>query len=458
MRLWHRSEKPITPQSRRNDLKVFNMRVHLSALGCRLNEAELERWASAFHKAGDSIASSADDADVLVLNSCAVTREAVAKSRRKLTRLQRENPAAKLVLTGCWSELESPGALASHGIDLVVANTDKERLVPLTRAAFVDPAMPAAATRPAESALFQRSRQRAFVKIQDGCRWRCTYCIVTVARGEEVSRSMADLVNEVNELNAAGVNEIVLTGVHVGGYGSDIGSSLESLVRSLLNDTDMPRIRFASVEPWDLTPGFLAVLDNPRVLPHMHLPLQSGCDATLKRMARRCRTEEFDRLFTELRTRVPEFNVTTDLICGFPGESDGEWQTTMDFVASQPFGDMHVFAYSEREGTAAASMGNPVPIETRRARSREMHSLAEHLREARLQHAIGTQAEVLWERGRLKPDGMLEFSGYTPNYHKVITHSLDDLTGQLTLVQIDSAEEGRLIGTVGNTGHSAAGR
>jgi len=377
MRLWHRSEKPITPQSRRNDLKVFNMRVHLSALGCRLNEAELERWASAFHKAGDSIASSADDADVLVLNSCAVTREAVAKSRRKLTRLQRENPAAKLVLTGCWSELESPGALASHGIDLVVA---------------------------------------------------------------------------------AGVNEIVLTGVHVGGYGSDIGSSLESLVRSLLNDTDMPRIRFASVEPWDLTPGFLAVLDNPRVLPHMHLPLQSGCDATLKRMARRCRTEEFDRLFTELRTRVPEFNVTTDLICGFPGESDGEWQTTMDFVASQPFGDMHVFAYSEREGTAAASMGNPVPIETRRARSREMHSLAEHLREARLQHAIGTQAEVLWERGRLKPDGMLEFSGYTPNYHKVITHSLDDLTGQLTLVQIDSAEEGRLIGTVGNTGHSAAGR
>ncbi len=422
------------------------MRVHLSALGCRLNEAELERWATAFDKAGDHIASSADEADVLVLNSCAVTREAVAKSRRKLTRLQRENPSAKLVLTGCWSELESTDALAAHGIDLIVPNADKERLVPLTRSAFVDPAMPAAATRPAESALFQRSRQRAFVKIQDGCRWRCTYCIVTVARGEERSRSMADLVAEVNELCASGIKEIVLTGVHVGGYGSDIGSSLESLVRALLDDTDMPRIRFASVEPWDLTPGFLSVLENTRVMPHMHLPLQSGCNSTLKRMARRCRTEEFDRLFSELRERVPGFNVTTDLICGFPGETDDEWQTTMDFVASQPFGDMHVFAYSEREGTAAAAMANPVPVEIRKTRSREMHALAERLREARLQQTIETTAEVLWERGRLKTDGMLEFSGYTPAYFRVSTRSQDDLTGEITRVHLRRPENGQLQG------------
>lgn len=438
------------------------MRVHLSALGCRLNEAELERWATAFDKAGDRIAATAKEADLLVLNSCAVTREAVAKSRRKLTRLKRENPTANLVLTGCWSELASPDSLAEQGIDLIVANADKERLVPMARAAFADPGMPQAATQPAESALFRRSRQRAFVKIQDGCRWRCTYCIVTVARGNEVSRPINDLIAEVNDLHASGVQEIVLTGVHVGGYGSDIGSSLELLVRALLDNTSMPRVRFASVEPWDLTPAFLEVFNNPRVMPHMHLPLQSGCDATLKRMARRCRTAEFDRLFGELRSRIPGFNVTTDLICGFPGETESEWQATMDFVASQPFGDMHVFTYSEREGTAAASMPGSVPVDLRKARSREMHALAEQLRSERLQQVVGTAAAVLWERGRPAAYGQREFSGYTPEYLKVSTCSSDDLTGQITTVRlgvVDGAIMGEAVtelGTVGRGQNSLA--
>ncbi len=433
------------------------MRVHLSALGCRLNEAELERWAGAFARAGDAIADDAHDADLLVLNSCAVTREAVAKSRRRLTRLKRENPSAKLVLTGCWSELEKPDALAAHGIDLVVANADKEQLVTLAREAFADPTMPAAATRPAESALFQRSRQRAFVKIQDGCRWRCTYCIVTVARGEERSRTVEAIVAEVRELHASGVDEIVLTGVHVGGYGSDLDTTLEALVLALLAETDMPRIRFASVEPWDLTPGFLAVFENPRVMPHMHLPLQSGCDATLKRMARRCRTATFDALFGELRERVPNFNVTTDLICGFPGETDAEWQQTVEFVASQPFGDMHVFSYSERDGTAASDMPNPVPVEIRKARSREMHALGRQLAHTRLQQALQQtpELEVLWERGRppassndTSPNALKTYTGYTPEYFRVRTTSTEELTGRITRVRLTGIDEGALTGEV----------
>jgi len=252
------------------------VRIHLSALGCRLNEAELEQWAESFANAGDTIAHAPEDADVLVMNTCAVTREAVRKSRQRVQRLQRANPSAKLVVSGCYSSLESPAALAELGIDLVVPNTDKDRLVPLTREAFASPSMPEAATRPAEAVLFQRNRHRAFIKIQDGCRYRCTFCIVTLARGAERSRPIADIVTEVQRLHTNGVQEIVLTGVHVGGYGSDLDDSanLYTLVQALLDNTEVPRIRFASVEPWDLSPEFLTLFDNPRVQPHMPLPLQ----------------------------------------------------------------------------------------------------------------------------------------------------------------------------------------
>jgi len=211
--------------------------------------------------------------------SCAVTREAVRKSRQKLQRLQRLNPSAKLVVSGCYSELTPDSQLADLGVDLVVSNAEKDQLVPLTRAAFDMPTMPQAATIPASSALFNRNRHRAFIKIQDGCRYRCTFCIVTVARGAERSRTVRDIIEEVKQLQENNVKEIVLTGVHVGGYGSDLDSNLADLVRALLSDTDIPRIRFASVEPWDLSPNFLDLFKDQRLLPHMHLPLQSGSNS-----------------------------------------------------------------------------------------------------------------------------------------------------------------------------------
>jgi threonylcarbamoyladenosine tRNA methylthiotransferase MtaB len=227
------------------------VRIHLSALGCRLNEAELEQWATAFKGAGDQITNRTDDADVLVMNTCAVTKEAVRKSRQKLQRLQRENPSAKLVVSGCYSELAPATEMAELGVDLIVPNTQKDNLVALTRSAFTDPGMPQAATIPATTALFNRNRHRAFIKIQDGCRYRCTFCIVTVARGAERSRTISDIIDEVQQLQSEDVKEIVLTGVHVGGYGSDLDTNLDSLVKALLAETDIPRIRFASVEPWD---------------------------------------------------------------------------------------------------------------------------------------------------------------------------------------------------------------
>ena len=436
------------------------MRIHLGALGCRLNEAELERWASAFGASGDTLAATPEEADVMVLNTCAVTREAVAKSRRRLQRLQRENPAAKLVVSGCYSALESPAALDALGVDLVVPNTDKERLVPLVREAFADPAMPAGATLPSGQALFRRNRHRAFVKVQDGCRYRCAFCIVTVARGAERSRAVAELVDETRALVAGGVREIVLTGVHVGGYGHDLGTDLTALVRALLEDTDVARLRFASVEPWDIPERFLALFDDARVQPHLHLPLQSGSDAVLRRMARRCRTADFGGLTARLRERVPAFGVTTDVIAGFPGESEAEWRETLDFVAAERFDHVHAFTYSEREGTRAARMPDPVPVGLRRARTRELVELAATLRERALAGAVGETVDVLWEGGRrldaptdraAGPGGSAPLwrnAGYTPNYLRVICEGPRDLANDVLPTRLDAVVDGALRGRV----------
>lgn len=427
------------------------MRIHLSALGCRLNEAELEQWAAAFVRAGDQIATNVENADVMVMNTCAVTREAVRKSRQKIQRLQRDNPTAKLVVSGCYSELSEGAELAELGIDLVVPNSRKDNLVQLTHEAFQRPDMPQSATFPAEAALFTRNRHRAFIKIQDGCRYRCTFCIVTVARGAEVSRTIADIVAEVRQLQADQVREVVLTGVHVGGYGSELDTNLASLVKALLDDTDIDRIRFASVEPWDLSPGFTGLFANPRVQPHMHLPLQSGSDTVLRRMARRCKSADFAQLTQHLREAVPHFNITTDIIAGFPGESDSEWQESLDFISTQNFGHIHAFTYSEREGTKAATLPDPVPMAVRQQRSRQLHELGNALKNTQLQSSVGQCVDVLFERGKqIENEGELtwQHQGYTPNYQRVIVQSRVNLANRLLTTRLNGVSNNKLTGTL----------
>jgi threonylcarbamoyladenosine tRNA methylthiotransferase MtaB len=310
------------------------------------------------------------------------------------------------------------------------------------------------------SALLLRGRHRGFIKIQDGCRYRCTYCIVTIARGDERSRSEADIVEEINRLHRQGVQEIALTGVHVGGYGSDIDSSLQQLLRRILADSDIPRIRLASVEPWDLGPNFFELFENPRLMPHMHLPIQSGCDSVLRRMARRCKTAEFARLVEQARSAIPLFNVTTDLIAGFPGETEQEWRQTMDFIARVGFGHMHIFPFSARAGTKAARLPDQLDASIKNARSREMHQLAAELKQRELARHIGGEAEVLWEQQINSANG--QWVGYTPHYHKILSAdpgiqastvsrvSIDALSGDSTMLvnrgpqaQVSLAEFGR---------------
>ncbi|NVJ67381.1 MAG: tRNA (N(6)-L-threonylcarbamoyladenosine(37)-C(2))-methylthiotransferase MtaB [Gammaproteobacteria bacterium] len=396
------------------------MQVHLSSLGCRLNEAELQNWAQSFQTIGYSLVNQPDNADLMVLNTCAVTAEAARKSRQMVRKFHRSNPQARLVVTGCYASLEPQELEKIMGVDLVVDNSDKEVLVDKVQELLDMPVMPEFATEPGESPLFSRNRERAFIKIQDGCRYRCTYCIVTVARGEERSRSIEDLVNEIQLLEAQGVPEIVLAGVHVGGYGSDIESSLYQLVETILKETSIPRIRFASVEPWDLGDGFFELFKNPRLMPHMHLPIQSGANSVLKRMSRRCKTETFAELVQEARKVVPNFNVTTDVIVGFPGETEEEFAQTLEFVETQPFGHMHIFSYSDREGTKAARLPNKIEKETKKYRSQQLHQLAAKLKARELSEQIGLRAEVLWESSsQALENGKQRYFGYTPNYHKV---------------------------------------
>jgi threonylcarbamoyladenosine tRNA methylthiotransferase MtaB len=377
---------------------------------------------------------------VVVFNSCAVTSQADRKSRQQIGRLQRSNPHARLVVTGCHASL-NPGAVKDYlGVDLVVDNQQKEQLVDQTLelvASQTGLPLPAAII-PDESpnALLLRGRHRGFIKVQDGCRYRCTYCIVTIARGAERSRSEIEILAEINRLHRQGVQEIALTGVHVGGYGSDIDSSLYRLLNEILERSQIPRIRLASVEPWDLPDHFFDLFQNPRLMPHMHLPIQSGCDTVLRRMARRCKTVEFADLVEKARNAIPLFNITTDLITGFPGETEQEWRQTMKFVEQIGFGHMHIFPFSARSGTKAARLPDQVDSVVKKARSREMHALARELKRRELSRHLGNQATVLWEQ-QVNSDLRL-WSGYTPHYHKITSSDPGISASSISGVSIDS--------------------
>ncbi|WP_404360841.1 tRNA (N(6)-L-threonylcarbamoyladenosine(37)-C(2))-methylthiotransferase MtaB [Methylotuvimicrobium sp. KM1] len=396
------------------------MYVHLKTLGCRLNEAELETWAQAFQQKGHQITRQAENANLIVINSCAVTQDAARKSRQLIRRIHRTNPAAKLVVSGCYATLNREEAEQLMGVDLIVGNQDKDSLVAKTLTELNMDSMPAMSTEPGEVSLFSRGRQRAFIKVQDGCRYRCTFCIVTVARGEEKSRPIREIVYEINALHSQGINEAVITGVHLGGYGSDTDRSLSDLIKAILSDTDIPRLRLGSLEPWELPNNFVELFDSPRLMPHLHLPLQSGSDSVLRRMARRCKTEEFSEIVTGLRTAIPHFNITTDIIVGFPGETEQEWQESFDFIENTGFGHIHIFAYSRREGTKAATLPNQIPETIKKQRSRELHSLADMMKQQFQVENLGQTIPILWESQTESLDnGKHRIFGYTPNYLRV---------------------------------------
>ena len=432
------------------------MRIRIDSLGCRLNIGEAEHLARVLAVSGHRIVGPGEAADLMVLNTCAVTHVAARKSRKLIRHWRRVNPTAAIIVTGCYAEL-SPDEVAALGADFVIGNQYKDELPSvLEEAGFLNDTQvlpsPDAFPIQSDAALGGNwnGRTRAFVKVQDGCDNRCTFCIVSVARGSSRSIAVGEIVAEIRDLVQAGYREAVLSGVHLGSYGHDQNSQegLLGLVRSILHETTIARLRLSSLEPWDLRPEFFSLWEEePRLLPHVHLPLQSGCDDTLRRMARRTDQTSFRTLVCQAREAVPELSITTDIIVGFPGESDMEFETSFSFVEEMKFSKLHVFRYSPREGTVAAMMPGQVLPRIVQERSNRMQALGAVYEADFKARFIGRTVPVLWESAEPRPE-CVRWSGLTGNYIRVVAETGKDidLTNKVTETTLVRELPGAVLG------------
>jgi threonylcarbamoyladenosine tRNA methylthiotransferase MtaB len=428
------------------------MKVYLTSLGCRLNQSEIETMARRFTAAGHVVVGDPAQADVCVLNTCAVTTEAERKSRHRVRALARVNPEAYIAVVGCYATLAPKHCADLPSVRWVVPNEEKDGVV---RAVALPSPPPPCAPLPlspfwergrGDGVGGARARTRALVKVQDGCDNHCTYCIVRLLRGPSRSRPLAEAVAEVRAFVEAGCQEAVLTGVNLGVYGRDLGQSggLWELIQALLTDTDLPRLRLSSLEPWDVDEGFLRLWEDGRLCRQLHLPLQAGCDETLRRMGRRITAAGFARLVEAARAAVPDMAVTTDVIVGFPGEDEAAFRASYEFVEAMEFARLHVFPYSERPGTPAARLQGRVGREKIRGRARVMRELGDEQARRFRRRFLGRETAVLWEQRRR--DGL--WAGLTDNYIQVVTQTEDNLHNQLAATRLVAEQDGYLEGEV----------
>jgi threonylcarbamoyladenosine tRNA methylthiotransferase MtaB len=409
------------------------MKVHLRMTGCRLNQSELEQMARQFEQQGHEITTDPVEAEWMVVNTCAVTQQATASSRKLIRELHRANSDSQITVTGCYAQIAPEEITVLPGVTQIVDNIGKDTLVEQLTGQPAEPFDFEPVSRTT-----REGRTRAFVKVQDGCDNACTFCITTVARGQGRSRDLAEIIAEVRYLHTAGYQEAVLTGVHLGSYGHDLGDphGLARLVRAILNETDIPRVRLSSLEPWDLDEDFFKLWSNPRVCRHLHLPLQSGCDQTLRRMARHTNQENFRSLMKAARQAAPEMCITTDVIVGFPGETDIEFEQSTAFIEEMAFAGLHVFPYSKRAGTPAARMKHHVRDEIKKERSARLLQLSKTLENRYAQQFTGQIRPVLWEHiAGATEDGFINV-GYTDNYIRVRTIHPRALTNSITPVEL----------------------
>ena len=405
------------------------MRIALATSGCKLNQAETELLARQFAGAGHRLVSQPEEADVYILNTCTVTHVADSKARRLLRMAHRRNPNALIVATGCYAQ-RAPGELKGiDGVRLVVGNKDKTNLIRLLEESGVTSKT---ATADVESDnQYSAFRTRSFVKVQDGCSNYCSYCIVPTVRGRERSMPTEEVVREVRQRVSEGYKEVVLTGTKIGAYEYD-GAGLKDLLERILTETGVDRLRLSSLQPQEISRGLLGMWGNSRLCPHFHLSLQSGSDGVLKRMRRRYRAGDYKEAVSLIRTMVPDAAITTDVICGFPGESDEEFEESYRFCREMGFARIHVFAYSARSGTEAARLPQQINSKIKKQRSEKMLALAEESARDFREGFAGKTMAVLWE----KKSGAGVWEGYTANYIKTYTRSDDDLSNKLLTLKL----------------------
>ncbi len=406
------------------------MRVALATLGCKLNQAETELLARQFAEAGHQVVSRFDDADIYIVNTCTVTHTADSKSRRLLRFAHRRNPDARVVATGCYAQRAAEELSRIDGVSLVVGNDEKSHLLRLLQESG-HVSSPACVQELPASGNQAMLRTRASVKIQDGCNSLCSYCIVPTVRGRERTVPVSDIVAEVRQRVAGGYKEVVLTGTKIGSY-EDEGVGLGGLLERILAETGVIRLRLSSLQPQEISPELIRLWGDSRLCPHFHLSLQSGSDSVLGRMKREYSVSDYERAVSLIRAELPEAAITTDVIVGFPGETEGEFEESYRFCKEMEFARIHVFSYSPREGTEAARLPQQVESKVKKQRSRQMLALAEESAGNFRRRFLGRTMTVLWEQQ--SGDGV--WSGVTDNYIKVYTRSDEDLSNKLSAVKV----------------------
>lgn len=434
------------------------MKIYLDTIGCRLNQAEIESMARQFRVAGHEIVATPDLADMAVVNTCAVTNDAAADSRGRIRSIARAG-VGEIIATGCWATLQPREAAVLPNILRVVPNNRKEDLASET----LNLAPPSLNLHSFDLEPISRQplpglhrRTRAFIKVQDGCDNHCTFCITTVARGQGRSRPVADVLLDIRSALNGGTKEIVLTGVHLGSWGQDFGRRLRDLIEAILRETDTPRLRLSSLEPWDLDADFFSLWDpsssSGRLMPHLHLPLQSGCDSTLKRMARKTTPGSFRELVAAARDVMSDVAITTDIIAGFPGENEDEFAESLAFVKEMDFAGGHVFTYSPRPGTGAARMKGQVKPEVRKNRNHILRKALDESEGSYRRQFIGKRMSVLWESTSELDEWGWQMEGLTGNYLRVKAPASSPRWNEIDHVVIRESQADGLKGVIHNTG------
>lgn len=430
-------------------------RAAFYTLGCKVNQYETEAMTESFENAGYEIVDYTEYADIYIINTCTVTNMGDRKSRQIIRRALELNPYAFVAVAGCYSQIAPKKVLEIPGVNLVMGTNERCRVVELVEYGMKKNEKLNLVNDIMEVREFEemsinsyKSRTRAFLKIQEGCDQYCTYCIIPYARGHVRSRKPDSIIAEVKGLAGSGFREVVLTGIHVASYGKDLGdTSLIDIIEKVHNVAGIDRIRMSSVDPNVMTDEFIIRLKKlPKICRHFHLSLQSGCDETLKRMNRRYTTEEYKRVVEKLREVFAAVAITTDLIVGFPGETEAEFQKTVDFVDEISFSAMHVFKYSSREGTPASKLKNQVSPEIKDARSKLITSIAQKNEEKFKKSFIGCSMKVLYEHS-INDDHSL-FEGLTDNYIRVFSESQEDIKGKIIETTLLKMEKDYLEGKI----------
>lgn len=432
-------------------------KIAFYTLGCKVNQADTASMENLFLRSGHQLVSFDGVADVYIINTCVVTNTGQRKSRQTIHRAIRKNPNALIVVTGCYPQTAAEEVKAIAGVDMIIGNQDRAQIVQLVeeRLAHRQTDTLDAVHKLTASTAFEEmaagditDKTRAFLKIQEGCNQFCTYCIIPYARGPLRSRSLESIRTETQRLISAGFKEIVLIGIHLGCYGKENpdGPTLYDAVKTVLDVPDVQRLRLGSLESVEVEPRLLTLMqEEARFCRHLHLPLQSGCDKTLQAMHRPYTTAKFKTLLADIKTKVPDIAITTDVIAGFPGETEADFETTCKFAESCGFSKMHIFPFSARKGTPAEKFAGAVTEAVKKERADILGRIDETMHKAFLQAMVGQTAKVLFEQ----PAGEAYFEGLTGNYQRVFVKSGGrNLGGEILPVKITAFDGEKLLGEI----------